>query len=75
MTEEQEPPRGISDNVARLSNILEAQAAMNWAYRGNLPRLQTALARMTPEQLRELSSAAAMLSSTADRVLGEKAHE
>nr|WP_062336160.1 hypothetical protein [Herbidospora sakaeratensis] len=72
MAEEPEPLKGISESLARLSHVLEAQAAMNWAYRGNLERLQITLARMTPEQLRELSTAAAMLSSAADDVLAEK---
>jgi hypothetical protein len=52
--------------------ILGAQAAMGWAYRGDLHATRTALAAMTPEQLREVSAAATMLAALADEELGSR---
>lgn len=54
--------------------VLVAQGAMGWAYRGDLDQLHVVLATLTPDHLRELSTAAAMLSSAADDVLTEKTH-
>lgn len=77
MTEEQpdwarkleEASRELQKGLAQAGNILAAQAAMGWAYRGQIENVRAGLKGMGPAQLRELSAASAMLASLADEEL------
>lgn len=53
----------------KTNNVLAAQAALGWAYRGDLTNTQAALASRDPEQLREISAAATLLANLADEEL------
>lgn len=53
----------------QMQAVLAAQGAMGWAYRGDLERLRVALEALPVGQVREISAAAALLTSTADDVL------
>lgn len=64
--------RKLGEAFGQAGNILAAQAAMGWAYRGDLDNVRAGLAGMGPEQLRELSAAAAALASLADEELGSR---
>jgi hypothetical protein len=48
-------------------------AAMGWAYRGNVERVEEAVAGMGPDHLRQVSAAAALLGDAADQELGRRA--
>lgn len=61
--------RQLGEALGQAQRILAAQAAMGWAYRGDLDQTRAGLAGMSPEQLRELSAAAAALTSLADEEL------
>lgn len=58
--------------IGQIQRTLAAQAAMGWAYRGDLDNARASLAGMGPEQLRELSAAAAALASLADEELSTR---
>lgn len=62
----------LGEALGQMTHILGAQAAMGWAYRGDLDQARGALAVMGPEQLRELSTAAAALASLADEELSNR---
>ncbi|MFD1546990.1 hypothetical protein [Nonomuraea guangzhouensis] len=69
----------FNEGLARLygtmrhaNGILVGQAALGWAYRGDLERAGDSLAKMDPDQLRELSAAAALLASLADEELSTR---
>ena len=64
-----EAGRKLSESLARAGHILAAQGAMGWMYRGNVDQARAALKGMSPEQLHELSAAAAALASLADEEL------
>lgn len=78
-TEVSEPPQWARDlehaaeqlqkGLNQASHVLAAQAAMGWAYRGDLAQLQHALHAMGPDHLRELSAASSLLASLADEEL------
>lgn len=55
--------------VSALPGDLAAQIAMGAAYRGDLHQLWATLAALPPEQVREISAAAALLASTVDGLL------
>ncbi|MDX3100466.1 hypothetical protein [Nonomuraea angiospora] len=59
----------LKEGLTHAGNVLAAQAAMGWAFRGDLVNTRAALAGMTPEQLRELSAAASLLAAVADEAL------
>lgn len=67
-----EAGRKLGEAFGQAGNILAAQAAMGWAYRGDLDNVRAGLAGMSPEQLRELSAAAAALASLADEELSSR---
>lgn len=62
----------LGKGLAQTGNILAAQGAMGWAYRGDLNQTRTALASMTPEQLVEVSAAATLLAALADEEMGTR---
>lgn len=62
----------LQEGLAQAGSVLSAQAAMGWAYRGDLDQTRTALKSMQPEQLRELSAAATMLAGLADEELSTR---
>lgn len=62
----------LHDTIRHANGILAGQAALGWAYRGDLERAGGALAKMDPDQLRELSAAAALLASLADEELSSR---
>jgi len=68
----QQAAADLQKGLAQTSNVLAAQAAMGWAYRGDLTGTRTALSGMSPEQLRELSAAASMLAALADEELSTR---
>ncbi|GAA4600002.1 hypothetical protein GCM10023194_81060 [Planotetraspora phitsanulokensis] len=85
MTEQQQAPdwaqveEALKAGAASLGKALErfrltlaAQGALGLAYRGDLESLGPALARMTPEQLVEVSAAAALLGSSCDEELARR---
>lgn len=79
MTADRDWTAAFNENLARLyaasrhaNGILAGQAALGWAYRGDLARAGEALAKMDPDQLRELSAAAALLASLADEELSSR---
>src|SRR5687768_15197979 len=53
----------FNETLRQGNRIMSAQAAMGWAYRGDLDALRDVLAGMEPEQLQEVSAAAALLAS------------
>lgn len=57
--------------LAQIQRVGQATGAMGWVYRGDLDGARAALAKMDPEQLREVSAAAAALASLADEALTE----
>ncbi|GAA1024080.1 hypothetical protein Aple_095260 [Acrocarpospora pleiomorpha] len=67
-----EAAKRLGQSAGHAAHIFHAQAAMGWVYRGDLDRLHEVLERMTPDQLQELSTAAALLGSAADEALREK---
>ncbi|MEV0306517.1 hypothetical protein [Nonomuraea fuscirosea] len=80
MTEEPEWARALNRVAADLTkglthagNILGAQAAMGWAFRGDLVNTRSALVGMSPAQLQELSAAASFLGAVADEALSAQA--
>jgi hypothetical protein len=62
----------FAKGLAQTGNILAAQGAMGWAYRGDLDAARRALAVMSPERLQELSAAAALLAGLADEELSSR---
>lgn len=64
--------RALNAVFEQPKRILAAQGAMGWAYRGDLDGARTALATMSPDQLRELSAAASMLAGLADEELSRR---
>lgn len=64
--------RQLGEALGQTQRIFAAQGAMGWAYRGDLDQTRQALARMSPEQLRELSAAASMLAGLADEELSTR---
>ena len=62
----------LGKGLAQAGNILSAQTAMGWAYRGDLPATRTALAVMTPDQLVEVSAAATLLAALCDEELSNR---
>jgi hypothetical protein len=62
----------LGKGLAQTGNILAAQTAMGWAYRGDLAAARVALAAMAPEQLHELSAAATMLAALCDEELSSR---
>lgn len=62
----------LGRSLTQAGNILAAQGAMGWAYRGDLAGARQALATMSPDQLRELSAAASMLAGLADEELSSR---
>ncbi|WP_280332050.1 hypothetical protein [Nocardia wallacei] len=62
----------VGDAVQRLTLVACAQGAMGWLMRSDLEQARATLLRLqTTEQLREVSAAAAALSSLADEVAAE----
>lgn len=61
--------RQLGEALGQVQRTFAAQGAMGWAYRGDLDQARATLAAMSPEQLRELSAAAAALASLADEEL------
>lgn len=64
--------RKAGEALGHAQHVLSAQAAMGWAYRGDLAAARTALTGMSPDQLRELSAAASMLAAIADEELSSR---
>ncbi|MEV4287378.1 hypothetical protein AB0K40_17880 [Nonomuraea bangladeshensis] len=64
--------RQLGEALGQTQRIFAAQAAMGWAYRGDIDGTRTALKRISPEQLRELSAAASMLAALADEELSSR---
>lgn len=64
--------RKMGEALGHAGNILAAQGAMGWAYRGDLGQTRQALKGMSPEKLRELSAAASMLGALADEELSTR---
>ncbi|WP_188188019.1 hypothetical protein [Nonomuraea sp. SYSU D8015] len=62
----------VSKSLEHANRILAGQAAMGWAYRGDLAQLRLTLATMMPDQLTELSMAATMLASMADEEMSSR---
>lgn len=62
----------LQEGLAQAGSVLSAQAAMGWAYRGDLDATRKALIPMGPEQLRELSAAASLLAALADEELSTR---
>jgi hypothetical protein len=58
--------------LSQMQRTLAAQGAMGWAYRGELDAARAALKAMSPDQLREMSAAAALLASLADEELSTR---
>ncbi|GAA3251536.1 hypothetical protein [Nonomuraea helvata] len=80
MTEQPDWVRNLSQAAANLKqgldhvgDILRAQTAMGWAFRGDLVATRAALAGASAEQLRELSAAASVLAAVADDALAGEA--
>ena len=74
-----DPFKEIKDAFGKLGEIIQdaghhlsVQAAMGWAMRGDLDNARNALRGLPPDTLREVSAAAAALTSLADEVLAEK---
>lgn len=65
----------IGNLLAQAQNVLIAQGAMGWAYRGDLGRLREALAKADAETLRQISVAAGALASMADEALAGREAE
>ncbi|GII57288.1 hypothetical protein Pth03_56770 [Planotetraspora thailandica] len=63
----------LQEGIAEAGRILAAQGAMFWAYRGDIAQVETTVAGMSPDQLREVSAAAALLGAAADQELGRRA--
>lgn len=64
--------RKAGEALGHAQRVFAAQAAMGWAYRGDLAQTKAALAGMSPEQLRELSAAASLLASLTDEEMGSR---
>ncbi|MFG3439911.1 hypothetical protein ACGF0J_21910 [Nonomuraea sp. NPDC047897] len=64
--------RQLGEALNQVPRTLAAQGAVGWAYSGDLDQLRAGLASMKPEQLRELSTAAAALASLADVELASR---
>ncbi|MEU9887951.1 hypothetical protein [Sphaerisporangium sp. NPDC051011] len=62
----------LGEGLKQTGRILSAQGAMGWAFRGDLDQLSAVLAVLPAEQVREISAAAALLTSAADDVLRER---
>jgi hypothetical protein len=69
----QEAVAALHEGIAEAGRILAAQGAMFWAYRGDLAQVEATVAGMSPDQLREVSAAAALLGAAADDELGRRA--
>lgn len=61
--------REFSKGLTQAQRTMQASGAMGLTYRGDLDGLRAALAALPPDQVREISTAAALLTSTADEVL------
>ncbi|MFI6793650.1 hypothetical protein ACIBG4_40600 [Nonomuraea sp. NPDC050383] len=64
--------RQLNEALEQTGRILAAQGAMGWALRGDLEATRTALYGMSPDRLREMSAAAAMLAALADEELSAR---
>lgn len=78
MTDEQTPAERITAAMEKLKTAAEnaghtftVQGAMGWMWRGDLEQARTALRKLPPERLHEVSAAAAALSALADEVATE----
>ena len=60
--------KAFSDGMAHAGDVLRAQAAMGWLYRGDLVAARGEVERLGDSALLELSTAAAALSGLADEV-------
>jgi hypothetical protein len=61
--------RQHGEAVGKAGRILTAQGAFGWMYRGDVDQARAALKAMSPEQLQEVSAAAAALAGLADEEL------
>lgn len=78
MTDEQTPAERITAAMEKLKTAAEnagqaltVQAAMGWMWRGDLEQARTALRKLPPERLYEVSAAGSALSALADEVAAE----
>ncbi|GAA1281246.1 hypothetical protein [Saccharothrix xinjiangensis] len=71
MTEEKPRP-SLDEALAKVRLVAGAQGSMGWMVRGDLAKARETLEKLSAEQLREVSAAAAALSSLADEVAGGK---
>lgn len=62
----------LGKGLTQAGNVLVAQGAMGWAYRGDLNQARTALAVMTPDQLVEVSAAATLLAALCDEEMSSR---
>ncbi|MGC5012550.1 hypothetical protein ACLQ2R_17440 [Streptosporangium sp. DT93] len=64
----------LSAAAIHATHILVAQEAMAWMYRGDLEAAQRAVAKLPPDQLAALSTAAAAVAALADEEMTRHAH-
>ena len=63
--------RTLGKTVEQAGRTANAQAAMSAAYQADLEGLEKVLRALTPEQGRDISAAAAVVTATADQVLAQ----
>ncbi|GLW25150.1 hypothetical protein [Microbispora triticiradicis] len=63
--------RALGRAVDQAGRTARAQAAMAAAYQADLEALEKVLRALPPEQVREISAAAAVVAATADQVLAQ----
>lgn len=61
-----EATKGFAKVLAQMQRTMAAQAAMGWAYRGDLTGVRRVLKGMQPDHLAEVSAAASLLASACD---------
>jgi hypothetical protein len=61
----------ISKSIEQATDVLAAQAAMGWMYRGDLTNARAAIAGVAPDKLLQVSAAATALAAIADERLQE----
>lgn len=64
--------REMNAAFAQVGNVLRAQGAFGWMYRGDLEQARETLDTLPADVLRQVSAAASVLSTLADELLAER---
>jgi hypothetical protein len=63
----------LQEGFAQAGRVFSTQHAMGWAFRGTVERVEDVVGSMSPDHLRQVSAAAALLGDAADQELGRRA--